>query len=74
MIQQGEEDKFKEKIKISKESFIPLPHDMPLNNLNELCCEQQRCYYNEPFFTPYKKRLQWQTWTKLQCKMLLVKP
>jgi len=57
-----------------KESFVPLPQTLPLNNLQELCCEQGRCYYAPKFHAPYKEELAWQAWTKLQCKLLVVQP
>jgi hypothetical protein len=57
-----------------KESFVPLPGTLPMNNLQELCCEQGRCYYAPRFHAPYREKLAWQAWTKLQCKLLVVQP
>ena len=72
LIQNGDLEGFQEKLKKLQETFIPLPHDLPLNNLRELCCEQNRCYYSPQFHAPYKRKLAWQTWTKLQCKLLVL--
>jgi putative protease len=72
LIRNGDLEGFQEKLKKLQETFIPLPHDLPLNNLKELCCEQNRCYYSPQFHAPYKKKLAWQTWTKLQCKLLVL--
>ena len=72
MILQGMEEEFMEKLTTLKESFIPLPHDLPLTNLHELCCEQRRCYYSPLFHTPYREPLSWKTWTKLQYKLLVL--
>ena len=72
LIQKGDLEGFKENLKKLQETFIPLPHDLPLNNLKELCCEQNRCYYSPQFHAPYKRKLAWQTWTKLQCKLLVL--
>ncbi len=72
MIIQGMEEEFMEKLTTLRESFIPLPHDLPLTNLHELCCEQKRCYYSPLFHAPYQKLLSWRTWTKLQYKLLVI--
>ena len=74
MLLRGEEDQFHEKLRGIKDSFVPLPHSLPLTNLQELCCEQERCYYSPTFHAPYKRKLTWQTWTKLQCKLIVVQP
>jgi hypothetical protein len=74
MLQQGDEEEFLEKLESIKDTFVPLPHTLPLMNLRELCCEQERCYYTPTFHAPYKRKLNWQTWTKLQCKLLVVQP
>jgi putative protease len=71
---EGDLDRYRRLITSAQNSFIPLPHNLPLNNLKELCCEQERCYYISKFHSPYKRRLKWQTWTKLQCKLLVVQP
>jgi putative protease len=71
IIKEGDYEFFK-KVESIKEEFIPLPQTLPLNSLKELCCEQERCYYSPQLNAPYKKRLTWQTWTKLQCKLLVV--
>ncbi len=72
MILKGREEKFMKKLTTAKEDFVPLPHDLPLTTLHELCCEQQRCYYSPLFHPPYKEPLSWKTWTKLQYKLLVV--
>ena len=74
MLQQGDEDLFWHKLDTLKKTFVPLPQTLPLNNLQELCCEQKRCYYSPKFHAPYKQKLSWQAWTKLQCKLLVVQP
>jgi hypothetical protein len=74
MLQNGEIEKFIEKLNSIKDNFVPLPQTLPLMNLKELCCEQERCYYTPTFHAPYKEKLNWQTWTKLQCKLLMVNP
>lgn len=74
MLQKGGEEQFLQKIEDLKETFVPLAHSLPLTNLQELCCEQERCYYAPTFHAPYKQKLTWQTWTKLQCKLLVVQP
>jgi len=40
-----------------KETFVPLPKTLPMNNLQELCCDQGRCYYTPKFHAPYKEKL-----------------
>ena len=74
MLQQGDEERFIHKLETIKKTFTPLPQTLPMNNLQELCCEQERCYYAPTFHAPYKKKLTWQAWTKLQCKLLVVQP
>ncbi|MEM2094385.1 MAG: hypothetical protein QXI32_03710, partial [Candidatus Bathyarchaeia archaeon] len=74
LLGEGEVERFQERLAALRNDFIPLPLDLPLNNLQELCCEQGRCYYAPPFHAPYKKRLTWQAWTKLQCKLIVVQP
>ncbi|NHJ31510.1 MAG: hypothetical protein FK732_01480, partial [Asgard group archaeon] len=68
----GDKQLFDEKVDSAKNNFVPLPKTLPLNNLKELCCDQERCYYSSHFHAPYKKELSWQSWTKLQCKLLVV--
>ena len=72
MILKGREKEFTKNLVALKEDFVPLPHDLPLTNLRELCCEQQRCYYSPLFHAPYREPLSWQTWTKLQYKLLVI--
>lgn len=72
MLHRGEEEEFRERLEKIKENFTPLPQTLPLTNLQELCCEQERCYYVHQFHAPYKKKLTWQAWTKLQCKLLVI--
>lgn len=72
LLQHGDIEGFQNKLKNLQKTFIPLPHDLPLNNLEELCCVQGRCYYAPKFHAPYKQKLAWQTWTKLQCKLLVL--
>ena len=72
MILDGKEKEFEKKTNAWKESFTPLPRDLPLTNLRELCCEQRRCYYSPLFHAPYREPLSWKTWTKLQYKLLEV--
>ncbi len=74
MLQRGDEEGFLEKLESIKDTFVPLPQTLPLTNLRELCCEQERCYYAPTFHAPYKRKLNWKTWTKLQCKLLVVQP
>ncbi len=74
MLQRGDEEGFLEKLESIKDTFVPLPQTLPLTNLRELCCEQERCYYAPTFHAPYKRKLKWRTWTKLQCKLLVVQP
>lgn len=74
MIQRDNVEGFHNMLKDVQKTFIPLPHDLPLNNLQELCCGQGRCYYSPQFHAPYKQELPWQVWTKLQCKLLVVQP
>jgi len=74
LLQQGDDEGFQRMLENIKESFVPLPQTLPLNNLQELCCEQGRCYYAPKFHAPYKEELAWQAWTKLQCKLLVVQP
>ena len=73
-LRQGDEEGFQRMLGDIKESFVPLPQTLPMNNLQELCCEQGRCYYAPKFHAPYKEKLAWQAWTKLQCKLLVVQP
>jgi putative protease len=72
LLQRGEEELYRERLESIKHTFIPLPQTLPLTNLQELCCEQERCYYAPQFHAPYKNQLTWQAWTKLQCKLLVV--
>jgi len=74
MLKLGDEESYIQKLETIKKTFIPLPQTLPMNNLQELCCEQGRCYYAPTFHAPYKEKLTWQTWTKLQCKLLVVQP
>ena len=74
MLQQGDEEQFLHNLESIKKTFMPLAQTLPLNNLQELCCEQGRCYYSPKFHAPYKKNLTWQAWTKLQCKLLVIQP
>ena len=74
MLQESDEKSYLEYIESIKKKFIPLPNTLPLNNLDELCCEQKRCYYNPQFHAPYKQKLSWQNWTKLQCKLIVIQP
>jgi putative protease len=70
----GDNRGFQSKLATHQNEFIPLPLDLPLNTLQELCCEQERCYYAPTFHAPYRQTLPWQAWTKLQCKLLVVQP
>jgi putative protease len=72
LLKKEEEGKFRERLEVIRENFKPLSKTLPLNNLQELCCEQERCYYSDQFNAPYKKKLSWKAWTKLQCKILVV--
>ena len=72
ILQRGDEEAFLQGIDSVKETFTPLAQTLPLNNLQELCCEQGRCYYAPSFHAPYKLKLPWQAWTKLQCKLLVI--
>jgi collagenase-like PrtC family protease len=74
MLQLGDEESYMQKLETIKKTFTLLPRTLPMNNLQELCCEQGRCYYAPTFHAPYKKKLTWQAWTKLQCKLLVVQP
>ena len=74
ILQQGDEARFREKLKSLQQTFVPLPQNLPLTNLQELCCDQGRCYYAPTLHAPYKQKLSWQAWTKLQCKILVVQP
>jgi putative protease len=74
LLQKGDEERFLHRLEEIKKNFIPLAQTLPLNNLQELCCEQERCYYAPTFHAPYKTPLSWGTWTKLQCKLLVVQP
>jgi putative protease len=74
LLSRGDLEGFQDKLTSLRKTFVPLPMDLPLNNLQELCCEQGRCYYAPPFHAPYKHQLPWQAWTKLQCKLLVVQP
>jgi putative protease len=70
LINRGEFETFQQRIAALKNNFIPLQRDLPMLNLNELCCEQQRCYYSPLFHAPYKTPITWQTWTKHQFKFI----
>lgn len=70
MIDRGEMRAFKRKLGWLRKNFIPLHHDLPLLNLEELCCEKKRCYYSPLFHAPYKIPNSWQTWTKHQFKFI----
>jgi putative protease len=74
LLQRGDDEGFRRMLEKIKESFVPLPGTLPMNNLQELCCEQGRCYYAPMFHAPYREKLAWQAWTKLQCKLLVVQP
>ena len=70
MIDRGEIKAFQKRLEWLRKNFLPLQHDLPLLNLQELCCEQERCYYSPLFHAPYKIPLSWQTWTKHQFKFI----
>ncbi len=72
LLQKGDENSYLGYVDSIKKKFIPLPNTLPLTNLDELCCEQERCYYNPQFHAPYKQKLSWQNWTKLQCKLIVM--
>ena len=72
ILKQGDEELFLNNLESLKKKFVPLPQTLPLNNLKELCCEQGRCYYSPNFHAPYKQKMSWQAWTKLQCKLIVV--
>jgi len=72
LLRQEDEEGFRQLIETTKRDFVPLPQTLPMNSLQELCCEQGRCYYAPKFHAPYKEKLTWQAWTKLQCKLLVV--
>jgi len=72
MILDGRGEEYMDWISTIKDSFVPLPRDLPLTNLRELCCEQGRCYYSPLLHAPYREPLSWKTWTKLQYKLLVI--
>jgi putative protease len=74
LLQKGDEEQFLKNLEEIKNDFMPLSQTLPLSNLQELCCEQERCYYAPTFHAPYKIPLKWEAWTKLQCKLLVVQP
>jgi len=69
-ITHGEFKVLQQRIEYLKKNYIPLQRDLPMLNLNELCCEQLRCYYAPLFHAPYKTPIAWQTWTKHQFKFI----
>jgi len=70
MIDRGEMKAFETRLGWLRKNFLPLQHDLPLFSLQELCCDQGRCYYSPLFHAPYKIPLSWQTWTKHQFKFI----
>lgn len=72
LLTNGREENFQKNLELSKKMFTPLPKDMPLHNLEELCCEQKRCFYSDLFHTPYKYPVSWRTWTKHQLKYIQI--
>lgn len=70
IIDRGEMKVFQMRLEWLKKNFFPIHQDLPLFNLQELCCDQERCYYSPLFHTPYKIPTSWQTWTKHQFKFI----
>ncbi len=64
LIRDGRMKTFNEKLNsLRKTNFFPCPA-----NLEEIACEQERCYYYPLFHTPYKIRSSWTAWTMFQFK------
>ena len=68
LIGENKLEEFKEKITKLKRDFLPRPPMFA--NLEEVACEQERCFYSPLFHAPYKTRLSWHAWLKYQFKSL----
>ena len=66
LVWNGQLDSFYAKVQSLKKNFYPLLP--PTLNLEEYCCEQERCYYSKFFHAPYKIPLSLSSWTKFQFK------
>jgi len=61
LLARDEIESFKEKLDSVRRSNID-----PCPALQELSCEQKRCYYPPLFHAAYKLPISWQTWTRLK--------
>ncbi|UCH36884.1 MAG: U32 family peptidase, partial [Candidatus Bathyarchaeota archaeon] len=66
----GDREGFYKEVESIKQRYLPLPKE--ILTLQELFCEQQRCYYSQLFHTPYKVPLSWTTWTKFKFRTKMV--
>ena len=62
LIKTGKIRKFREKLNTLKIKFNPLPPS--ISNLDEMFCEQNRCYYTNLFHSPYNIPVSWKAWLK----------
>jgi putative protease len=69
-ITRGDLKEFYEKIDSIKQQFLPLPKE--ILTLQEMFCEQKRCYYSPLFHAPYKIPLSWTAWTKFKFRTRMV--
>ena len=66
LVCEGKMDAYWERVAWLKKNFLPLPRE-PLT-LQEIFCEQGRCYYSPLFHAPYKTSLSWTAWTKFKLR------
>jgi putative protease len=68
LIKMGKIEQFHEKVNTLKKKFNPLPP--AISNLDEMFCEQKRCYYTNLFHAPYKIPVSWKAWVKYRFKKI----
>jgi len=68
LIGQDRVDEFYKKVLELKKDFLPRPPMFA--NLEEVACEQKRCFYGPLFHAPYRTQLSWSAWLKYQFKVL----
>jgi len=68
LLGEGRLNDFKEKVDLLKREFHPFV-GIPAT-LEEIYCEQKRCYYPPLFHAAYKQPLSWHSWTKSKVKFM----
>ncbi len=70
LLGKGDFETYVKRVEVFKDS-IQVPPISPLT-IREGCCEQERCFHQSLFHTPYKLPLSWHAWTKTRFKGLVM--